>query len=174
MAARTIKEHDLLPSSKWSDFKQPLPLLMQTFKDMTDKNEDFWYRACGYFERKEYPAGTTLYQRRDRPNGFYVLEVGILRAEYDVAHGKYYESVVAGTTCGELPFFSDTNRTATVMAEKDSVAWLLSDERWGELQQAQPDVAQELLRIGLKLTSERMSAITSSVCPAAAVVPTMY
>ena len=74
------------------EFKQPLPLILQTFQDLTDKNEDFWHRACPFFKRKEFVAGTTLYKRGD-----------------------------------------------------------------------QPDVAQELLRISLKLTSERLSAITSSV-----------
>jgi len=163
VAATTIKEHDILPSSKWNEFKQPLPLILQTFQDLTDKNEDFWHRACPFFKRKEFVAGTTLYKRGDRPNGFYLLEDGILRAGYDLHQGTYYESIVAGTTCGELPFFSDTNRTATVVAEKDSTTWLLDDEQWEELQKRQPDVAQQLLRISLKLTSERLSVITSSV-----------
>ncbi len=163
VAATTIKDQDILQPSKWNDFKQPLPLILQTFQGLTDKNEDFWYRACSFFERNEYRAGTTLYKRGDRPNGFYLLEDGILRAEYDLPQGQYYESIVAGTTCGELPFFSETDRTATVVVEKDTIAWLLDDDRWEKLQRTQPEVAQELLRIGLKLTSERMGAITSSV-----------
>lgn len=159
----TIKEHDILPSSKWNEFMQPLPLILQTFQGLTDKNEDFWHRSCPFFQRKEYVAGTVLYKRGDRPNGFYLLEAGILRAGYDLPQGQYYESIVAGTTCGELPFFSETDRTATVVAEKDSITWLLDDDHWEELQKRQPDVAQELLRISLKLTSERLSAITSWV-----------
>jgi SulP family sulfate permease len=43
------------------------------------------------------------------------------------------------------------------------VAWLLNKESWKRLQENEPGVAQELLRISLKLTSERMSAITSYV-----------
>ena len=163
VATTTIEDHDILPPSKWSEFKQPLPLILQTFQGLTDKSEDFWYQACPFFQRKEYAAGTTLYKRGDRPNGFYLLEDGILRAGYDLPQGQYDESIVAGTTCGELPFFSETNRTATVVADKDCTTWLLDDERWEELQKRQPDVAQELLRISLKLTSERLSAITSSV-----------
>ena len=102
-----------------------------------------------------------MYRGGDAPDGFYLLEDGILRAEYALPQGKYYESIVAGTTCGELPFFSETNRTATVTAERDCVAWLLNDERWEKLREEQPDVTQELLRLSLKLTSERMAAITS-------------
>ena len=106
----------------------------------------------------------------------------MFRAEYDLEQGKYFESIVAGefpshclsyypihegliyikigTTCGELPFFSATKRTATVITEKKTVAWVLSRRSWESMQKDQPDIAQELLKIALKLTSERMSAIT--------------
>ncbi|KAI9827554.1 MAG: hypothetical protein M1832_004904 [Thelocarpon impressellum] len=161
VATTALSEQAAAIPSRWQNFKQPLPLLLQTFQDLTEQNEDFWFRACPYFRRLEHPAGTVLYRRGDRPNGFYLLEDGILRAEYDLPQGAYHESIVAGTTCGELPFFSETSRTATVAAERDCVAWLLDEQRWDELQAEEAEVAQELLRIGLKLTSERMSAITS-------------
>ena len=162
-ATSTLNAPNVLPPSKWENFKQPLPLILQTFQDLTDKNEDFWYHAVPFFERKELMAGTVLYSRGDEPDGFYLLQEGILRAEYDWEQGSYYESIVAGTTCGELPFFSETDRSATVAAEKDCVAWLLTRAKWKELEKQQPDIARELLKIGLKLTSERMNAITSYV-----------
>lgn len=157
----TLKEHDALVPSRWQNFAQPLPLILQAFKDLTGKDLDFWHRATGYFKRCEFPAGSVLYSRGDEPDGFYILEEGILRAEYELEQGSYYESIVAGTTCGELPFFSETDRTGTVVAEKDCVAWLLTKERWRALESELPDVARELLKIGLKLTRERMEAITS-------------
>ena len=43
------------------------------------------------------------------------------------------------------------------------MAWLLTPEKWEELQQKAPDVATELLKVGLKLSAERMNAITSYV-----------
>ncbi|KAI9804292.1 MAG: hypothetical protein M1833_007099 [Piccolia ochrophora] len=160
-AQTTLTEENGVPPKKWQNFKQPLPLILQMFHELTTENEDFWFPACSFFVREDYTAGTVLYERGDRPNGFYLLEEGILKAEYDLPQGKYFESIVAGTTCGELPFFSETNRTATVSAERDSVTWLLDEHRWGELQEQQPRVARELLRISLKLTSERMQSITS-------------
>lgn len=90
---------------RWRSFKQPLPLLLQAFQDFTDKNEDFWYRAVPYFVKKSFPKGQMIYNRGDRPDGFYLLQSGILRAEYYLDQGQYHESIVAGTTCGELPFF---------------------------------------------------------------------
>lgn len=127
---------------------------------MSDKSEDFWRKSTKYFIRKTYPAGTVIYSSGDSPNGFYILETGILKAKYRLPQGTFTEVIVAGATCGELPFFSDTDRTATTFAERDSVAWMLSDEMWEELQREQPDIARELLKVGLKLTSERMDAIT--------------
>lgn len=139
---------------------QPLQLILKTFSEVSDKPEDFWLRAVPFFIRREYSTGTILFDRDDRPNGFYLLEVGMLKGEYKLQQGKFSEIIVAGTTCGELPFFSGTNRTSTTTAETDCVTWVLDEENWENLQETQSDVAQELLTISLKLTSERMDAIT--------------
>ncbi|WYZ34897.1 hypothetical protein EsH8_I_001173 [Colletotrichum jinshuiense] len=150
-------------TTKWQSFKEPLRLMLQIFQGLSDKNEDFWFRAVGYFFRKEYPAGTVLFSRGEPAKGFYLVEKGILRADYDLPQGSLTESIVAGTTCGELPFFSETDRTATVTVDRDCVAWRMDKEGWERLQKDQPDVAQELLRMSLKLTSERMASITSYI-----------
>ncbi|KAI4667630.1 uncharacterized protein J4E88_010295 [Alternaria novae-zelandiae] len=149
--------------SRWRNFAQPLKIILQTFEDVSTKNEDFWQAVAPYFERKEYPAGTVLYSRGDDPDGFYILEKGRLRTEYELDQGSFFEVILPGTTCGELPFFSETDRTGTVAAENDSVAWLLTREKYNELERKDQEVATELLKVGLKLTKERMDAITSYV-----------
>lgn len=150
-------------TSRWQSFKEPLRLILQIFQDLSEKNEDFWFRAVGYFSRRQVPAGTVLFHRGQPAEGFYLIEGGMLRAEYDLPQGWLCESIVAGTTCGELPFFSETSRTATAIVESDCELWEMNRDSWARLQKEEPDVAQELLRISLKLTSERMSAITSFV-----------
>tara|TARA_R110002003_G_scaffold32_3_gene1919 strand:+ start:8869 stop:10518 length:1650 start_codon:yes stop_codon:yes gene_type:complete len=159
---------DTIPSSqsapsRWRNFAQPLKIILQTFEDVSPKNEDFWHVVAPYFERKEYPAGTVLYSQGDDPDGFYILEKGRFRAEYELDQGCFFEVILPGTTCGELPFFSETDRTGTVAVENDSVAWLLTRERFDELERKEMGVAMELLKVGLKLTKERMDAITSYV-----------
>lgn len=101
---------------------------------------------------------------QDAATEFYLVEDGILRVEYDADYGQYTESIVAGTTCGELPFFSDTPRTGTMVAEKDTVTWVMDREGWTKLQDKLPDVAAELMKLSMKLTSERMQAITKYMC----------
>ncbi|KAL2167246.1 hypothetical protein VTG60DRAFT_1570 [Thermothelomyces hinnuleus] len=147
--------------TRWQSFKEPLRLMLQIFRDVSDKNEDFWFRAVRYFKRAHHATGTVLFRRGERAEAFYLIESGILRAEYDLPQGWLFESIVAGTTCGELPFFSETNRTATCVVEREALVWVMDRESWARLQKEEPDVAQELLRISLKLTSERMSVITS-------------
>ncbi|PIG89958.1 sulfate transporter family protein [Aspergillus arachidicola] len=135
---------------------------------LTSRNEDFWFRACTYFVRDAYAAGTVLFQEGDVPNGFYLLESGMLRAEYELPQGRYFELIVAGRPCGELPFFSETRRTATVKAEQDCVAWRLTTAKWRDLREREPEIARELLTVSLKLTTERMDSITSYVLTMAA------
>lgn len=150
-------------TKKWQSFKEPLRLMLQVFQGLSDKNEDFWFQATNYFSRRELSSGTVLFRRGEEADGFYLVERGILRVEYDLPQGWLCESIMAGTTCGELPFFSETDRTATAIVERDCVVWLMDHERWNKLQKEQPDIARELLKLSLKLTSERMSAITSYI-----------
>jgi SulP family sulfate permease len=160
-ARNSLGQVEATRSARWQSFKAPLRLMLQIFRDVSARNEDFWFRAVPYFRRAEFAAGTVVFRRGQRAEGFYLIESGILRAEYDLPQGWLFESIVAGTTCGELPFFSETNRTATCVVERECVVWWMDEERWKRLQREEPDVAQELLRISLKLTSERLSVITS-------------
>lgn len=154
-------EHAVRTPQKWMTYRQPLPLLLQAFHDLTHKTEDFWFPACAYFRREVYARNTVLYREGDAPQTFYLLESGMLRAEYTLPQGRYSELIVAGRPCGELPFFGDTPRTATVRVDQDCVAWCLDVARWEDLKAAEPAIAQELLMVSLKLTAERMDSITS-------------
>lgn len=166
VATTTLSEQTPTSPAKWQDYRQPLRLILQTFSTVSVKPEEFWYPAAPYFRRVEFRAGEVLYRQGDPSDGFFLLESGILKANYDQPQGQYSELIVAGTTCGELPFFSSTERTATTAAEQDSTAWMLDWERWRSLQEEMPPIAQELLTISLRLTSERMDAITKFVSPA--------
>jgi SulP family sulfate permease len=81
---------------------------------------------------------------------------------------SYHKVVTLNVSSQELPagsYPSSPKRTVPLQckAERDCVAWLLDRGDWERLQREEPDVANELLRISLKLTSERMVAIISYV-----------
>jgi len=163
-ATETLENHtSSLAPRKWQSFKQPLPLILQTFQELTTENEDFWFKAVPYFERREYARGTVIFSRGQESDGFYLLEHGMLHAHYTLPMGNYQESIVAGTTCGELPFFSDTSRTATVVADTDCITYRLSKESWLRMQKDWPEGAREILQIAMKLTKERFDGVVSYV-----------
>lgn len=162
-AETTLHDDNAMKPKKWQSFKQPLPLLLQIFEGLSDQHEDFWFRATKYFERRTFAKDSILFHKGDHPDCFYILEDGILRADYDLPQGRYSELIVGGRPCGELPFFSETERTANMIVEKDCVVWQLSEQQWQHLQKEDQDVAQELLKVSLKLTKERMDAVTAYV-----------
>lgn len=147
--------------ARWRSISEPVRLMLQIFHEVSNRNEDFWFKAKSYFVRKEYEAGTVLYRRGELANGFYLLERGELRADYETPQGKLSEPIVQGTTCGELPFFSQTDRTATVIAVKDCVAWVMDTASSEKLRAEENEIYQELLCVSLKLTTERMKAMTN-------------
>ena len=161
VATTAFREQKPIPHMRWQGYQQPLQLLLQTFSTVSDKPEDFWYRAVPFFERRKFASGSILYRREEVADGFFLLESGILKAEYmlpQLANSR--NSSWRGRLAGNYPSSPEPNETSTTRAERDCVTWMLNQSRWEELQRSQADVAQELLRISLKLTSERMDSIT--------------
>ncbi|KAM5505388.1 hypothetical protein McaMca56_000032 [Microsporum canis] len=140
----------------------PLPLMLQSFQGLSTKPAEFWLLVCPFFTRAEFPESSVLYRESDYPSQFYLLESGMLRAEYAAPQGRsYFELIVAGRPCGELSFFGETSRTATVRAERDCVVWMLGTKEWEAVQAKEPTVALELMKVCLKLTAERTESIKS-------------
>ncbi len=82
-------------------------------------------------KRVEVPEGETLFLQGDIDNGFYILESGSLSAFID-ARGSAKHRVKKfgpGSLIGELSMFMPSRRrTATVVADVDSVLYFLSTE----------------------------------------------
>lgn len=148
----------LISRARWKNYCQPLPLLLKTFNGVTTKREDFWHRVAPHFKRIRFTSGQILYEIGEEARGFYVVESGILRADHESKQGNLSELIVAGTTCGELPFFAASTRSARVSAETDTVVWYLGRAEWESLRKQEPDgpeIANELYLIALKFTVER-------------------
>ena len=67
-AASAIKEErnrrpESMFTPSYQHFRQPMPLLMQIFHDLSDKNEDFWFRIAPFFQKENIPAGTVLWNQ---------------------------------------------------------------------------------------------------------------
>lgn len=153
----------VLPSTKYSSFAPPLPLLLQVFQDLSSKREDFWHRVCPFFTREEIPEGKILWKEGSDATCFYVLESGMIRASYDLETGQLVENIAPGTVAGELPFLSETPRTAELVTTLPTVVWKMDRKSFEKMRQMPGglEIVNELQKIGLGLTSERLSAILS-------------
>ena len=117
-----------------------------------------------YFHHVTVPSGTVLFDQGDFPaTAFYLLQTGILRATYKLPVGQYEEVILPGTSCGELPFFSSTERTATVVAERECELWVLEQEAWERWEGEWAEGARKVLRCVLGLTKERVDAVVRFV-----------
>jgi sulfate permease, SulP family len=61
------EEREMRPAAvstpSFQHFRQPLPLLMQIFHDLSDKNEDFWFRISPFFVKEHISAGAILWNQ---------------------------------------------------------------------------------------------------------------
>jgi SulP family sulfate permease len=105
-----------------------------------------------YFTQVPISAGQTLWRQGDHADGLYLIEVGSLRATYsfDDHRRLVQETMVAGTVAGDLSTLSDTQRNATVVAERDGVLWKLEMDALGKLGREKPEVARDFIHIVLK------------------------
>lgn len=156
----------------------PLTLFYQIVSDLTGEPTSFWTSFCELFVREEHKAGTYLYHRSEDSDGFYLVEKGVLKAEYILDQGKFTEAIVAGTTAGELPFFSETKRSASMLVEREAIVWRLSSDAWRKFichdsssdktdLETRQKIALEFYKVAMKLTAERFSAITAYVLTSA-------
>jgi SulP family sulfate permease len=93
-----------------------------------------------------------------------LIEKGILRAAYTFASAPpavhvVHESMLPGTVSGELTFLSAGKRNATVSAERDSVLWRLTKERWRALELDEPDAARETTKILIRIANEEIDVL---------------
>lgn len=148
-----------------SSREQPLPLILATFRAYAGEEIDdpFFVALVGCFERISLPRGQLLWQQGDEPDGLYLIESGILKAKYDFVQENFdlSESMMAGTIAGELTFLSKQRRNTTAHAELDCVLWRLNDESLRRLQQEEPEVFGQFLKILLRVAGDEQEALMS-------------
>ncbi|KAJ1815101.1 hypothetical protein LPJ75_002491, partial [Coemansia sp. RSA 2598] len=142
-----------------------LPLLAQAFHELEQEQpvDETLAFVAPRFVRKCLQAGQLLWRVGQRPLGMYVVESGSLRvfvdsatsdasadladadADIDIdididadADASLIESILPGTTLGELALVTGKPYSTTVVADADVVIWELSQTAFDELCAADP------------------------------------
>ncbi|CAG8580334.1 380_t:CDS:10 [Ambispora leptoticha] len=142
---------------------QPFALLVQTFQDISDKNDEFFRQLMPYFHEIHVPSGACLWKQGDSPDCLYLVERGLLRATFKAEIGeqaKPVESILPGTMAGELGFFADRPRDATLYADMDCILWQMRTSDYGKLLSKEPLIANEFMRLSLNFSAERLATMT--------------
>jgi sulfate permease, SulP family len=108
--------------------------------DASDQAKVF---AC--FERRSFAAGECLMRMGDTSRDLHLIESG--HADVMLQNsGIRLAGMGAGSVAGEMGFLTSTPRAADVYATQPLVSQVLTRERFDQLSQAQPQIAQQLMQ----------------------------
>ncbi|KZT66913.1 hypothetical protein DAEQUDRAFT_674125 [Daedalea quercina L-15889] len=149
---RTIARDHSPPDADVADAPEPYNTLVKVFSAYGRVDRDEFAPLTGYLERVCPAEGTVLWQQGDDPDGFYIVEAGVLRATYQFGEHTRptQESMVPGTLAGELSALSGLPRNATCIVERQAIVWKLSIANLRRLEEEEPKLAREFTRLVLK------------------------
>ena len=103
-------------------------------------------RFMTYLEKEEIQQYHILITKGDQPDSMYFVASGKLTTRLEVSKGKFIRlsSQGAGTMVGEMGLFLKQSRTATVVADEESVLYKLPLENYSRMMQNDPELAFHL------------------------------
>jgi SulP family sulfate permease len=122
-------------------------------------------RLIPYLHRREYRANEYLIREGDMPDYIYFIHSGQVTAQLE-APGREtirLETMRSGRSVGEIAFYLGTRRTASVVADLDTVVYSLSIDDLKTMETHAPEVANIFHRVSVFLLSERILHLTRTV-----------
>ena len=116
-------------------------------------------------QRREVGAGEQLMCQGDASTELFVLESGQVTAWLEQA-GRApvrLETMQGGRMVGEVGFFLGTRRTASVVADRPSVVYVMNQREWTQLARTRPEAAHALTTLVLHLMGQRVAHLTQVV-----------
>jgi len=118
-----------------------------------------------YMQCRDYRPGEYLIREGEAPDYVYFIQSGRVTAQLE-APGKNpvrLETITGGRVVGEIAFFLGTTRTASVVADEDSMVWSLSMQDLERMQAADPEAANLFHHLSVILLSQRVAHLTQAV-----------
>jgi SulP family sulfate permease len=118
-----------------------------------------------YLKRREYHSGEYLIREGEAADFIYFIHSGEVTAQLE-SPGKHpvrLETIHSGRTVGELAFFLGIRRSASVVANQDSVVYSLSMEDLSDMEARDPESARVFHRLSVILLSQRVMNLTYTV-----------
>jgi sulfate permease, SulP family len=111
-----------------------------------------------YCERMYVQAGYVLIHQNQPPRGLFFIETGGAEVELELNTGqKVRLRKMTGTIVGEMSQYTGHPATASVITDQPGVIYFLSNEKLGEMEIEDPDLASGLHKFIARLLSERLT-----------------
>jgi SulP family sulfate permease len=151
-----LESHQMLAAPTLPLAAQLLSLLKETGKVAT---------LMSYLRPIELQAGQYLFRRGDAADGFYFLEAGRVSVVVELPNGAIlrHRTYMGGTILGEMGFYSQTPRSASVIAEQASRLHFLSSEAFEKLTANDPLLAACFNQGVVNLVAERLRRVEESM-----------
>lgn len=116
-------------------------------------------------QRLELPAGHVLLRQGDPPDDIYFIETGQVTAQFIRPDGQpvRMQTMLGGQVVGEVGFYLNVERSASVVVEAPSVVYRLSRQGLRDLEATHPESAAALHRLIVRLLSKRVLHLTRVV-----------
>jgi SulP family sulfate permease len=118
-----------------------------------------------YFEKEEVDSGVYLMKEGDPPGDLFFVESGQLTAQLSSPDNPPFrlETIGGGGVVGEIGFYLNQPRTATVIANEPSTIYRLSRQRLKQMERNDPDAAHLFHQSIIRILSERLTFLTGTV-----------
>ena len=127
--------------------------------------EAHWRAVEPLLRRRIVPAGEVLMHQGDPSDTtLYLIESGRLAITLQgQAQGQRLASLTAGNIAGEMALYSNTQRSATVTAESDSVVWTLGREALEVLHATAPETALQVHAFIVRTIAARVQQANATI-----------
>lgn len=122
-------------------------------------DEATWRRLLSEAEVLELANGEVLLKRQDRSNDLYFLVDGKLEVSIPRSNSisvSPLASIGPGTVVGEMSFFDDRSRSASVWSRGSSVLFRLRRSAFETFRKAEPELAGDLLFAIGRILAQRL------------------
>lgn len=151
------------PQQQKQEESPALALLLQAFQDLDTDPATVAALAfvAPHFVSKRLVSGQKLWKTGGMPLGMYVVEMGTLRVFVENGSAEATESILPGTTLGELALVTGRSYHTTVVADGVVTLWELPKSTFNELCNRDPTTMLTFVRLALAYSAQGMDAITA-------------
>jgi SulP family sulfate permease len=116
-----------------------------------------------YFTIRDIRAGETVFRQGDDDYDTILLVRGTLSAHLDLGGGQSVRlrKFLPGTLTGEMAFYTDRKRSASLMADTDATIGVISGASLLRLHRDQPAVAAEFHQMAARLMAHRIISMNA-------------